>query len=242
MDRNKLKNLYKKLFVSEVVLPLDVRKIHERVGTELVTDRTFFYGATRKKVRSLQMESAPGTAETVIEMLLRLQPSGKVLDFGCGQHQSRYLRNLGLDVHACDIFDFHTSNYIRLDAEKSVLPFADNEFEVVVASEVIEHVESPFQLLTELKRITSRHLIVTTPNPMSKKSRKTFYKTGYLYWFAPENFEYHISPVFLWQLQRFCKHHKLELQETKGNHEIFGLGGQGQLLDLAESMILLIKK
>ena len=242
MNREKLKKIYKKLFVPKVALPSGVKKIHEKVGLSLVGERTFFLGKFRKKVDSLLMESAPGTSETVIELLGQIKPQGKVLDFGCGQHQSQYLKNLGLDIHSCDVFDFSLPNYTKIDSKKLILPFADNAFEAVVVSEVIEHVESPFALLNEIFRIAQKYVIVTTPNPMSTKSRACFSKTGYLYWFAPENFAYHISPVFLWQIEKFCQRHGHVLKETRGNHEVFELGKGQARLNLAEAIIVLIEK
>jgi len=47
-------------------------------------------------------------------------------------------------------------------ADGSILPFADNSFDLVLCSEVIEHVEHPLTLLAELDRVARRAVLLTT--------------------------------------------------------------------------------
>ena len=51
--------------------------------------------------------------------------------------------------------------YLHADAER--LPFRDDEFDLTVCVEVLEHLEDPRQGLAELARVTSRHLLVSVP-------------------------------------------------------------------------------
>lgn len=44
----------------------------------------------------------------------------------------------------------------------AALPFADAQFDLVICSEVIEHVEHPFAVLSELHRVARRAVVVTT--------------------------------------------------------------------------------
>lgn len=44
------------------------------------------------------------------------------------------------------------------------LPFPNNSFDLVVASEVLEHLESPQKGLLEIKRITKKYCLLTVPN------------------------------------------------------------------------------
>ena len=213
---------------------------YKKIGEQYLSERGFYLGSKHLRAKCLNMESAPGTAETVIHTLKGLNPKGKVLDFGCGQHQSHYLRALGLSIHSCDVLDFNIPNFTKLNPAEARLPFEDDSFEVTVISEVVEHVESPWEVLKEVCRVTSGQIIVSTPNTVSKKSREVFYKTGFLHWFAPGNWDYHISPVFPWQMELFCKRHNLKLVKTLGNTQAFGFGGP--VLDTAESLIFLIEK
>jgi len=51
--------------------------------------------------------------------------------------------------------------YLHADAEK--LPFRDDEFDLTVCVEVLEHLVDPRQGLSELARVTSGHLLVSVP-------------------------------------------------------------------------------
>lgn len=215
----------------------------QRLPVGLFSDRTFFFGKRRYVANSLAMEAAPGTTEIIIQALTGsgLAPGAKVLDFACGQHQSQYLRALGLNVHSCDMLEFDVPNFTRIDPGKALLPFGNNEFEAVIASEVLEHVENPWLLLTELLRISSNLVILTSPNPSSLKSRRVFGATGFFYWFEPKNFDYHISPIFFWQVEQFSKRHNHRLIDVFGNHQAFDLP-PGNLVKMAETLIYVIAK
>lgn len=44
------------------------------------------------------------------------------------------------------------------------LPYKDNAFDVVICTEVMEHLEDPKAALKELKRVTAKHLVLSVPN------------------------------------------------------------------------------
>jgi ubiquinone/menaquinone biosynthesis C-methylase UbiE len=44
------------------------------------------------------------------------------------------------------------------------LQFADDEFELVAATEVLEHVTDPERALAEMARVAGRHLLVSVPH------------------------------------------------------------------------------
>ncbi|MBA3724091.1 MAG: class I SAM-dependent methyltransferase [Candidatus Levybacteria bacterium] len=44
------------------------------------------------------------------------------------------------------------------------LPYKDNAFELIICTEVMEHLEDPKAALAELKRVTSKHIILSVPN------------------------------------------------------------------------------
>jgi SAM-dependent methyltransferase len=60
-------------------------------------------------------------------------------------------------LRAADFFDLDA---VAADATR--LPFADDAFDVVVCSEVVEHLEFPLEALLELRRVARRAVIVTT--------------------------------------------------------------------------------
>jgi 2-polyprenyl-3-methyl-5-hydroxy-6-metoxy-1,4-benzoquinol methylase len=53
-------------------------------------------------------------------------------------------------------------HYLHADAER--LPFRDEQFDLVVCVEVLEHLKDPAAGLRELARVTSRHLLLSVPH------------------------------------------------------------------------------
>ena len=51
-----------------------------------------------------------------------------------------------------------------LHASAHALPFADDQFDVVVAAEVLEHLPDPDQGLAEMARVGRRHLVLSVPH------------------------------------------------------------------------------
>ena len=208
----------------------------------IVPDRMFFYGLTRMFVDSILMESAPGTYETILQFL-KENYQGKnvsILDYGCGQHQSKYLNLLYPgNVLSADIIDFDLPNFIRINPKNYRIELGDASKEVVIASEVIEHVYSPFTLLEELIRISSKYVVISTPNPASIKSRWQFLLRWFHFWFAPENWDYHITPVFYWQIEKFLKEKNL-VYIRYANQSFFSLKGND--VWNAESFVYIITK
>lgn len=94
---------------------------------------------------------------------------GKVLDLGCGH---AYLRDYlapeveyyGVDFVQREGDDF--KNFFEVDITKESLPFEDNVFGFVVASETLEHLSNFYQTMMEIHRvlIPGGILIVTVPN------------------------------------------------------------------------------
>ena len=85
-----------------------------------------------------------------IDNLLNQNPDWKVLDIGCG-----YTAHKNATV-ICDIQDlsnfYKDKQFIKLDDKK--LPFKNNEFDFVIASHVMEHVEDIDHFIKELERIS----------------------------------------------------------------------------------------
>jgi SAM-dependent methyltransferase len=96
--------------------------------------------------------------------LTRLAPGARVLDLGCGALGLRALEP-GLDITGVDLLERpgYPGPFVRADAAEG-LPFADEEFDLVYCSSVIEHVPPPRReaFAGELRRV-GRGWLVQTP-------------------------------------------------------------------------------
>ena len=90
-----------------------------------------------------------------IENLIKQNPNWKVLDIGCGYTAHKYA-NVICDIQ--DLSNFYSDKqFVQLHDKK--LPFKDNEFDFIIASHVIEHVEDVDFFIQELQRISSKGYI-----------------------------------------------------------------------------------
>ena len=144
-----------------------------------------------------------GTHDTAIDHIQLLYPpsaSVVILDFGAGQGAlSLRLRNLGYSVKACDYFpdDFRVEGIeCRKSGDDLAIPYGDGEFDLVVAVELVEHIDGHLTFFKEVARALKPGgtFLLTTPNILSLKSRVTFLFTGYYYSFNTLNPDVH-DPV-----------------------------------------------
>lgn len=95
----------------------------------------------------------------------KLYPGAFVVDVGCGEGPWRSLvRELGAHYLGLDIAQNSTGSVSAL-CTANALPLADHAVDVVLCTEVLEHVPDPHRAITELKRVlrTGGLAIVTTP-------------------------------------------------------------------------------
>jgi 2-polyprenyl-3-methyl-5-hydroxy-6-metoxy-1,4-benzoquinol methylase len=137
----------------------------------VVTGNTYDkYGSTNPAVRRLMA----AFERSLDELFARAQPQS-LLDVGCGEGvlvQQWALRIpdkrvVGIDLEEESIqagwAERRAPNleYRTMAAED--LPFADNEFDLASAIEVLEHVPDPAHTLAEMARCAERHLLVSVP-------------------------------------------------------------------------------
>ncbi len=96
-----------------------------------------------------------------------------MLDFGCGTGKYViHLQNRGVKVTGLDLNSPEIEEALRDEAKGCVtlyngelpLPFPENHFDVVMTTEVLEHIEDAALILAELKRITKRTFLMTVPD------------------------------------------------------------------------------
>ncbi len=95
------------------------------------------------------------TSKKYIQNLLSENKQWQVLDIGCGYTANEYANTI------CDVQDlssyYKDRNFIKLENNK--LPFKDNQFDFVIASHVIEHVDNFELFIKELERVSKKGYI-----------------------------------------------------------------------------------
>ena len=159
-----------------------------------------------------------GIFTTVLKMLYP-KPRGSVLDVGAGEGVlTHHIRQAGFAVEACDINPSEMKFNIRckkVDVNKEKLPYGRNAFDYVICTEVIEHLENPWQLTREISRVLKKGgiLILSTPHLISLIQRVYFFFTGhFLHFKRPFPQGGHITPVSLHILNELL--HRVGLKIT----------------------------
>jgi 2-polyprenyl-3-methyl-5-hydroxy-6-metoxy-1,4-benzoquinol methylase len=143
----------------------------------VVTGNTYDkYGSTNPVVRRLM-----ASFERDLDELFGLAAPSSVLDVGCGEgvlvHQwaqrlaagdaSEATRVVGIDLEEESIqagwAERQAPNLEYHVMEAANLPFADGEFDLASAIEVLEHVPDPEHTVSEMARCAQRHLLVSVP-------------------------------------------------------------------------------
>ena len=95
------------------------------------------------------------TSKKYTDILLQNNTTWNVLDIGCGYNANKFAKVI------CDVQDlsnhYQEKKFIRLTEKK--LPFKDKEFDFVVASHVMEHVEDVEFFIKELERVSKKGYI-----------------------------------------------------------------------------------
>ncbi len=93
--------------------------------------------------------------------------TGKLLDLGCGKKPYKHIydkylnESLGIDVETTP----HMKQYIDKFYDGKNIPFDNETFDVVLCTEVLEHVEEPEKFLKEIHRVLKKNgkVIITVP-------------------------------------------------------------------------------
>jgi 2-polyprenyl-3-methyl-5-hydroxy-6-metoxy-1,4-benzoquinol methylase len=137
----------------------------------IVTGNTFDkYGSTNPVVRRLMARF-----EGALQELFGLAGAESVLDVGCGEGvlvhrwatERPGARLVGIDLEEPSIqagwAEREAPNLEYRVMAAANLPFADGEFDLASAIEVLEHVPDPEHTVAEMARCANRHLLVSVP-------------------------------------------------------------------------------
>jgi len=118
--------------------------------------------------------------EEELKKVITLNKKSRILQIGCGPEDIINYFSVG-EIYAIDpLADFYKEkfklNYENihfLQARAEKLPFEDNSFDVVILSNVLDHVEDPTKALQEIKRVLKKEGIFYFEN--------LFYQKGFIF-------------------------------------------------------------
>ena len=152
--------------------------------------------------------AAPGTHSGLVDMITRhVDERGAVLDLGA--HSGALLLRLKscgfTDLTGADLrFDVPGADFKRVELNEPFATHFNKKFRLIVATEVIEHMDSPRVFLQEIHRLLEDGgwLALSLPNVASWQGRIKFMLKGELWGFRERNYrtQRHISPITLEQM------------------------------------------
>jgi len=149
-------------------------------------DEQYFAGMQRKSPAKVAWQYG-----RLLRAMGKLPAGARVLDLGCGTGPALpFLIGQGYVAWGSDFLRYPlqiahdtapTARLICADAQ-APLPLADESFDGVLLSEVIEHVRDPLALAREIRRVlrTGAALALTTPNTWDL--RRPFYRLSGRVW------------------------------------------------------------
>ena len=157
--------------------------------------------------------------------LLQGTKVGSVLEVGCGTGavlSAVRLAKIGTQHTGIDLADpgpHRDPNAIDLILQQydgKVLPYADNSFDLVYASHVLEHVPEPRELLSEIKRVARKWIYLEVPCELHLRTNtQDLQRTldiGHINAYTPESFRLLIESSSLKVERQGLFDHSLEVQ------------------------------
>jgi SAM-dependent methyltransferase len=154
---------------------------------------------------------APGTHAALVDLVLRHDvPRGSVLDLGT--HAGALLLRLndagfhelwGADLDGTR-FDVPGATFRILDLNTHFAPSVGRSFDLVTATDLVEHLDSPRAFFAEVASLLNEdgYLALSVPNVAFFEGRLKFLLAGELWGFGEQNYrdQRHISPMTRSQL------------------------------------------
>lgn len=112
--------------------------------------------------------------EKLLKLLENENKNTSLLDAGCGEgfisdciyNNTKIKKITGIDINKASL-DFASDMNKKIKYKKDdiyKLSFKDNEFDIVITLEVLEHLDNPTKALKEIIRVSKNKIIISVPN------------------------------------------------------------------------------
>jgi 2-polyprenyl-3-methyl-5-hydroxy-6-metoxy-1,4-benzoquinol methylase len=152
--------------------------------------------------------------EAMVQVVARLDVAGDLLDFGAGTgtlagrfHQmGRYHSVTAIDLMPRPTGITDGIRWVSADLNAQT-NFSDEAFDVLVAAEVIEHLENPRALAREWYRLlrAGGWVVLSTPNNESWRSLGSLLLAGHFTAFRDGSYPAHITPLLRKDIERVLR-------------------------------------
>lgn len=164
----------------------------------------------------LAIHALPGLHEFMFAQVSNHSQGGEtVLDLAAGTGaMSLRLADFGYKVTATDYvpenFRLHGSvPFFAADLNDDFSQGREGQFDIIMASEIIEHLENPRHFARECFKLlkSGDKLVLSTPNVDCVASIVSAMRTGTFQWFGEANYnrDGHITPLTQWQIDKCFK-------------------------------------
>jgi SAM-dependent methyltransferase len=133
--------------------------------------------------------------KTILKIINKL-PSGTILDIGCMDDYllkkvPKRFEYLGYDENPLS-----KNNRIIKDKVENISK--DKNFDIVLCTEVLEHLDNPVDMINKIKKISKRFVLISVPNePFFSMARLFFPAKEHLWTIYPWALEKHLGkPIF----------------------------------------------
>lgn len=162
--------------------------------------------------KSLTMRTAPGLHEAAFAALAEFRPPpATAVDLGAGE--GAFALRLKEAGYACEAVELEPGRFgvdgvacHAIDLNADFAAGLGRRFDVVVAQEIIEHLENPRHFFRQCRELVADGgvILLTTPNIEDVYSRVRFFLRGRFSFFYDHHYRQmgHITPLASWQLHQ----------------------------------------